>query len=79
MIFDYLYFKHNIKEFIVSDINNNYAISWFYSKNIVLFAGNMLQQSFIAPIDEIIIIPKPYYKNYDEPLTKKQRINYLNI
>ena len=39
----------------------------------------MLQQSFIALIDEIIIIPKPYYKNYDEPLTKRQRINYLNL
>ena len=56
---DYLYFKTDIKKIIVSDIENNYAISWFYTKNIVLFAGNMLQQSFITHIYDVVIIPKP--------------------
>ncbi len=57
----------------LSNVGNYYAISWFYSKNLALFAGNLIQQSFIVPINEIIVIPKPNNKINNEEPNKKHR------
>lgn len=80
-IYDAIFFPQKIVENIFINIGNNYTLSWFYSKNVVLFAGNIFQQSFIAPIDDVIVIPKPdvfsiskqLQNNNDVPKHKKQR------
>ncbi len=79
-IYDLIYFTPNIAENILLKTGNNYTLSWFYSKNVVLFAGTIFQQSFIAPIDDVFVIPKPavnnnnqLQNNNDQPKLKKQR------
>lgn len=79
-IYDTIYFPQTMFENIFINIGNNYTLSWFYSKNIVLFAGTIFQQSFIAPINNVIVIPKPekkYLEINDEPKYKKQKINNI--
>jgi hypothetical protein len=56
--------KYSIKKYYLSSfyfecfhtLNNTYCMSWFPSKNIVLFIGHFNKPSFISQIDQVITI-----------------------